>query len=73
MSIDNTHFEEGAESLGRRITEAEMRSTAAATGLAALIRIEADTAQAERRLQEEMDELLLLRRRLWELRSPEDV
>lgn len=51
MSIASSHFEEAVESLSRRIVEAEMRSTAAADGLAALIRTQAETKGAERRLK----------------------
>jgi hypothetical protein len=71
MGIANTHFEAAVESLSRRIVEAEMRSTAAAHALAALMRIEGDTAEAELQLNEEMDALWILRRQLWELRSLE--
>ncbi|WP_173009480.1 hypothetical protein [Methylobacterium sp. P1-11] len=37
MSIASSHFEAAVESLSRRIVEAEIRSTAAVEGLAALI------------------------------------
>lgn len=72
MSIANTHFEKAVERLSRRIVEAEMRSTAAADGLAALIRAQAETKEAEERLKEEMDALLALRRQLLKLRLSED-
>lgn len=45
MSITNTHYEEAVASLIRRIVEAELRSTAAADRLAALIRTEAEARQ----------------------------
>lgn len=64
MSIANTHFEAAVERLSRRITEAEMRSTAAADALATLTRTEGDTAEAEQRFKEEMDALWVLRRQL---------
>jgi hypothetical protein len=69
MSIVGCRFEAAAESLSRRIAEAEIRSTAAADRLAALTATEADTVEAQRRLWAEMDALLALRRQLWELRS----
>ena len=68
MSSARPNFEAAVESLSRRIVEAEMRSTAAADGLAALIRAQAET---ERRLDEEMDALSILRRQLLELRLSE--
>ncbi|MHB2204933.1 hypothetical protein [Methylobacterium sp. CM6257] len=71
MSTANTHSEEAVAGLNRRIVEAEMRSTAAADALAALTRTEGDTAEAEQRLNEEMDALWVLRRQLWELRASE--
>lgn len=68
MSIASSHFDAAVESLSRRIVEAEMRSTPAADGLAALIRTQAQTAEAEQGLKEEMGSLLILRRQLLELR-----
>lgn len=68
MSISNTHVEEAVAGLCRRIAEAETRSTAAANGLAALIRVQAETTEAEQRLKEEMGALLIPRRQLLELR-----
>ncbi len=68
MSIVSSHFEAAVEGLSRRIVEAEMRSTAAAEGLAALIRTQAETTGAEQRLKEEMGALSILRRQLLELR-----
>ena len=68
MSAARTHLEATVADLNRRIAEVEMRSTAAADGLAALTRTEADTVEAERQLWEEMDTLQALRLQLWELR-----
>ena len=68
MSIASTHFEAAVKSFNRRIVEAEMRSTAAADGLAALIRTQAESAEAEQQLKEEMAALLILRKQLLELR-----
>jgi hypothetical protein len=73
MSIANTHFEAAVESLGRRIAEAEMRSTAAADRLAALTGTEADTTMVEQQLWAEMDALWVLRRQLWKLRASDDA
>lgn len=53
--------------LHRRIAEAELRSTAATRALTALIGTEADTTEAERRLNGELDRLLVLRRQLADL------
>lgn len=69
MGIANTHFEAAVESLSRRIVEAEMRSTAAAVAFAALIRVNLDTAEAERHLSTELDTLQVLRGELSEFRS----
>jgi hypothetical protein len=71
MSIAGTHFDAAVESLSRRIVEAEMRSTAAADALSALIRTDTVTIEAERCFAEEMTMLLVLRRQLLELRSSE--
>lgn len=71
MSEASADHEAALAALTRRITEAEMRSTAAAQGLSALAKTEADTAEAEQQLDQQMDTLLDLRRRLWELRSLE--
>lgn len=71
MSIASTHFEAAVERLSRRITEAEMRSTAAADALAALSRAGADTLEAQQQLWAEMDALWVLRRQLWDLRVSE--
>ena len=71
MSAPSTQAEDAVADLNRRIVEAEMRTTAAADALAALVRTEADTAEAERWFNEEMDALLTLRQQLWEFRSPE--
>lgn len=70
MSEADADHEAAIADLTRRIAEAEMRSTAAAEGLATLAKTGADTAEAERQLDEQMDTLLDLRRQLWELRSP---
>jgi hypothetical protein len=59
--------------LGRRIAEAEMRSTAAADRLAALTGTEADTTMVEQQLWAEMDALWVLRRQLWKLRASDDA
>lgn len=53
--------------LHHRIAEAELRSTAATRALSDLIQAEADTSEAERRLNGELDRLLVLRRQLAEL------
>ena len=71
MSVAGSQFEARVASLSRRIAEAEMRSKAADEGLAALARTGADTVEAERRFNEDLDALLLLRRQRWGLRSPE--
>jgi hypothetical protein len=71
MSIVSSHFEAAVESLSLRIVEAEMRSSSVAEGLAALIRAQAETTDAEQRLKEEMGALLILRRQLLELRLSE--
>jgi hypothetical protein len=71
MSIASAYSKEVVASLNRRITEVELRTTAAAGALAALTRTEADTVEAQRQLWEEMDALLALRQLLWELRSSE--
>ncbi len=71
MSSPKVQSRQALENLSRRIAEAEMRSTAAANGLAALIRTQAETAEAEQRFNEEMTALLILRRQLVELRLSE--
>jgi hypothetical protein len=68
MSAARTHLVVTLADLNRRIAEAEMRSTTAADGLAALTRTEADTVEAERQLWKEMDTLQAMRRQLSELR-----
>ena len=73
MSIGRSHFEAAVKSLSRRIVEAEMRSSAAADGLAALIRTQAETVGAEQQLKEEMAALLILRRQLLEHRLTGDA
>lgn len=71
MSDADIHFAEAVADLRHRIVEAEMRLTAAADALTALIKTGSDTAEVEQRLNEEMDRLLVLRRRLVELQLPE--
>jgi hypothetical protein len=66
MSTADIHFREAVAGLSRRIAEAEMRSTVAADALAAVTRDGADTVEAERRFNEEMDALLALRQQLAE-------
>lgn len=53
--------------LHRRIAEAELGSTAATRALTALIGTEADTTEVERRLNGELDTLLVLRWQLTDL------
>ncbi|CAA2161210.1 hypothetical protein MBRA_06370 [Methylobacterium brachiatum] len=65
MTDAGTSAAEAIVGLNRRITEAEMRSTAATDALAALARTGGDTVQAEQMLWEEMDALRALRRQLW--------
>lgn len=73
MKIGGNHPEDFTASLNHRIAEAEMRSTAAAGALADLIRTDGDIGGAEGRLNEELDRLLVLRRRLAEVLLPMDA
>ena len=62
MNIASASSEKTMTSLKRRIAEAEMRSAAAADWLVALTRTGSDTVGVERRLWNEMDALLTLRK-----------